>query len=137
MDILEDVPILHDTLIPLASSVGPKENGQYENDAGVHDHEYDNCNDFNVDEGCIVEETLIEESCEKIEHEVPPPCLELVEYMSLDAFNLIPTSLPYSRSSSSPMHEFMRPLTSFVNNAINVDLGLMDNLFDIFQGESV
>jgi len=73
MDIPEDVLILRDTLIPLASLGEPEESKQYENDAGGHHHEYDDSHDFNVDEEeCIVKETLLEQSYEEIVHEVPP-----------------------------------------------------------------
>jgi len=32
-------------------------------------------------------------------HKVPPPCLELIEYVYLDPFDLIPASLTCSPSS--------------------------------------
>ena len=90
-------------MIPLSSSREPEQSGQYENDASVHDHEYDDCHDFDVDEEeYIVEEALLKESCKEIEHEVPPPCIELVEYMSPNPFNMIPASL--TCSPPSPTH---------------------------------
>jgi len=50
----------------------------------VHDHECDGGYSRNVDEEeSIVEETLLKESREEIEHEVPPSCLEFIEYTSL------------------------------------------------------
>ena len=62
----------------------------------MHDHECDDCHYFNFDEECIMEESLLDASCEEIEHEVPAFRLELVEYMSPDQFTLIPASLVYN-----------------------------------------
>ena len=50
MKIPRDVWIQHDASIPLASLGELEEIRQYENDVSVHDHEYDDCHDFKVNE---------------------------------------------------------------------------------------
>ena len=35
------------------------------------------------------------------------------------------------------MHKFFKPLDSFVSNGINVDLGIVNNLFDVLKGSMI
>jgi len=77
------------------------------------------------------DEYIADKSRDEIELEVPPPCFELVEYISPNLFNLIPTCLICSPLSLSPSHEFWRHLDSFMSNGINVGSDLVVNLFDM------
>jgi len=130
MDTPEDVLNIHDSSILLAFVEEPKESEECEDDASVYDHKHDEWYGHNVDgEECIVEETILEKSHEVIEHEVPYPCLQLVEYISPNPLNLNPASLTCLPLPPSPTDTFLRPLPSFVINDINVDSGLIDNFF--------
>jgi len=78
----------------------------YENDAGVHNHECDEWYDGNVNEECIVKEAHLEEECEMLRVEASSCCLGLVEYMFPNHFGLIHTSLTCSPPSPSYRNEF-------------------------------
>jgi len=104
IDTLEDVLIIPKPLTPLASLGRLKESVEYESDASVHDHDCEGWYNYNDYEKCIVEDTPLGESCGMLVHEVPPSCLKLIEYMSPDSFDLIPTSLTCSLRSPPLEH---------------------------------
>jgi len=66
-----------------------------------------------------------------------PPYLELIEYLSPNSLDLIPTSLTCSPTSLSSMYEFLRIIHSCVSNDVNVDSGLMDNLFNMLKEDLI
>ena len=59
MDAPEDVLNIHDPSTPLILLEESKEREECEGDKSVHDHEHDDWYGYNVDEECIVEETLL------------------------------------------------------------------------------
>ena len=57
--------------------------------------------------------------------------------MSPNPFNLIRTSLTCSLPSRFLVHEFLRPLDSFVINGATANLSVVKNLFDVSKAEVI
>ena len=66
-------------------------------------------------------------------HEVSPPCLYLVEYMSPNPLDLIPTSLTCSSPSPSPEHRSPRLTDYHVMCNLSLNLGLVNNFFHMLM----
>jgi len=67
-------------------------------------------------------------------HEVPPLYLEVVEYMSPNTLELIPTFFTCSSPSPSPEYHSSRAMDHLMMYDISLDLGHVDNLFDMLKG---
>jgi len=99
----------------------------------VHDNECDKWYACNDDEESTVKENPFGESYGMLVHEVSPPYLELVEYLSHKPLDLIPT--PLTSSSPSPFLEHHSPrLTDYhVMCHPSLDLGHVNNFFHMLK----
>ena len=68
-------------------------------------------------------------------HEISPPYQRLVEYMSADSFSMILTSLICSLPPS-PTHHLSRPINYYVTCDLSLDLGHIDHLLDMLEGNT-
>jgi len=94
MEFLEDALIIPNLLTLIVVLGKLKNTEEFESDVGVYDPDCDewyDCNDD--DEECLFEENPLGGSYGMLVHEVSPPCLELVEYTSLNPLDLVPMSL--------------------------------------------
>ena len=121
------VLIILNLLIPWATLGELKESGEYESDTSVHDHEFDESYESNVDE-----KYTLEKSSKEVVVKVPPPLIEPIDNVFPNPLVLIPP-FPYSPPFPSHKQEFMRFFDYFMNNDFNVDLHHVDHLFECLK----